>query len=106
MTESEFLDRAEAALAQIESSIDDAAIEAECSLSALVLAIDFDDGTRMIVNAQTPMRQLWLATRGGGMHFGFDGTSWRDLRSGEEFFDALSRVVSEHLGRKLRLHPR
>lgn len=106
MTESEFLDRAEAILAQIQSSIDGAAIEAECTLSALVLTIDFDDGTRMVLNAQTPMQQLWLATRSGGIHFGFDGTSWRDLRSGEEFFDALSRIVTEHLGQKLRLHPR
>ena len=106
MTESEFLDHAEHLLAQVESSIDGAAIEAECSLSALVLTIEFDDGARMVVNAQTPMRQMWLATRAGGMHFGFDGASWRDLRSGEEFFDALSRVVSEYLGRELRLHPR
>jgi len=106
MTESQFLDRAESMLAQIESAIEDAAIDADCSLSALVLTIDFDDGTRMVVNAQTPLRQLWLASHGGGMHFGFDGTAWRDLRSGEEFFDALSRVVSEHLGRELRLAPR
>ncbi len=106
MTETEFLDRAEATLEQVASSVDRAAIEAECNLSALVLTLDFDDGARMVVNAQTPMRQLWLATRAGGMHFGFDGRNWCDLRSGEEFFDALSRVVSEHLGRELRLHPR
>jgi len=106
MTESQFLDRVESILAQVESCIEDADIDAQCSLSGLVLTIDLDDGARMVVNAQTPLRQLWLAARGGGIHFGFDGTEWRDLRSGEEFFDALSRVISEHLGRELRLQPR
>ncbi len=106
MTESQFLDAADAMLAQIESTIEQSAAEAQCSLTAQVLTIDFDDGTTMVVNAQTPMRQLWLASRAGAMHFGYDGAAWRDLRSGEEFFDAVSRLVSQHVGRKLDLHPR
>lgn len=106
MTESQFLDHVETTLAQIESAIDEAGLEAQCSVSALVLSIDLEDGSKMVVNAQTPMRQLWLATRGGGMHFGFDGRCWRDVRSGEEFFEALSRVLSEHLGEPVRLQPR
>jgi len=106
MTESQFLDRVQTILAQVESAIEDAGIDAQCSQSAMVLTIEFDDGTTMVANAQTPMRQLWLATRAGGMHFGFDGTRWCDLRTGEEFFEALSRVMSEHLGEEIRLQPR
>ncbi|SPE21592.1 Protein CyaY [Burkholderiales bacterium] len=106
MTESQFLRNVELTLGQIESAIDDARIAAECSVSAFVLTIEFDDGARIVVNAQTPMRQLWLASRSGGIHFGFDGTRWCDLRSGEEFFVALSRVVSEELGQNVVLRPR
>jgi len=106
MTESQFLDRIETTLEQIESAIDEARIEAQCSVSGLVLSIELDDGAKIIVNAQTPLRQLWLATRGGGMHFGFDGECWRDVRDGEEFFETLSRVLSEHLGEPVRLRPR
>jgi len=106
MTESQFLRNVEATLGQIESAIDDAGLAAECSISAFVLTIEFDDGARIVVNAQTPMRQLWLASRSGGMHFGFDGAQWHDLRSGEEFFAALSRVVSGELGQDVVLQPR
>jgi len=52
------------------------------------------------------MQQLWLAARSGGMHFAFDGKHWYDLRSGVEFFEALSRVVSEQLGQDVSLLPR
>jgi CyaY protein len=106
MTESQFLRDVEATLAEIEAAFDDADIGADCSLAGLVLTVELDDGGKIVVNAQTPMRQLWLASRSGAMHFVFDGDRWRDLRSGAEFFDALSRAVSEQTGREVRLAPR
>jgi len=106
MTESQFLRNVEATLADVESALADAEIPAQCSLSALVLTIEFDNGAKIIVNAQTPTQQLWLAARSGGMHFAFDGKHWYDLRSGVEFFEALSRVVSEQLGQDVSLLPR
>lgn len=105
MTESQFLLDVELILAEIETAIDAADIGAECSLSGFVLTIEFEDGSRIIVNAQTPMRQLWLASRAGGMHFARDAGRWLDLRSGIEFFEALSRAVSEQTGRDVSLAP-
>ncbi len=106
MIESHFLRLAEETLAAIETAIDDAQIPADCSLSGLVLTVEFDDGARIIINAQAPMQQLWLASRSGGMHFAYDGSRWYDLRSGAEFFEALARAVSEVLGRDVGLRPR
>jgi len=106
MTESQFLGVVEATLAQTEAAIDAAQIDADCAISGLVLTIELDDGARVVVNAQAPMRQLWLASRLGAMHFAWDeGGHWRDLRTGEEYFAALERVFSELLGKSVRLAP-
>ena len=105
MTESQFLSAVEDTLAQIEAAVDAADIGADCSISGLVLNIDLDEGGRIVVNAQAPLQQLWLASRSGGMHFAFDGTNWLDTRSGVEFFEALSLAVSGQLGSEVRLRP-
>jgi CyaY protein len=103
MTESQYLHAVESTLAQVISAIDDADLPAECALSGLVLNVEFDDGSRIVINAQAPTQQLWLASRAGGMHFAHDGRYWCDVRTGAEFFDALSRVISEQLGRDVSL---
>ena len=106
MTESQFLHAVELTLAQIEAALDEAGIDADSAISGLVLTIDLDAGARIVINAQTPTRQLWLAARSGGMHFVHDGVAWHDLRTGEEFFDALSRVISTQTGTAVCLQPR
>jgi CyaY protein len=105
MSETQFLHTVEATLAQVETAIEAAQIAAECSQTALILTIEFDDGGKIIINAQTPMRQLWLASRGGAMHFTHDGRQWNDTRSGVEFFAALSQAVSAALGAAVELRP-
>jgi len=93
----------EATLAQVETAIESARIAAECSQTALILTIEFDDGAKIIINAQTPMQQLWLASRGGARHFAHDGAQWKDTRTGLEFFAALSQAVSAILGSEVQL---
>lgn len=105
MSESEFLRTVEATLARLEAAIDAARIGAECSQSGLILTIELDDGAKVIVNAQAPMRQLWLASRAGARHFSFDGERWRDTRGGAEFFAVLSQVLSELCGTPVQLPP-
>ena len=52
--------------------------------------------SELIVNAQPPLHELWLAARRGGFHFRLDGEGlWRDTRSGDEFFALLSACASE-----------
>ena len=103
MTESQFLRNVETTLAQIETALDDADVAADCELSALVLTIEFEDGAKIVVNGQAPMQQLWLAARSGAMHFAFRDGRWFDVRSGAEFFEALSRIVSAQIGRRVEL---
>jgi CyaY protein len=106
MTESQFLRAIEATLADVEAAFEDSGIDADCALAGLVLTVELDDGGKIVINAQAPMRQLWLASRNGAMHFAYDGAQWRDVRSGVEFFEALSLAVSALMGRDVRLAAR
>lgn len=103
MTESEFLKQAEATLDQIEASLEDLAdtseLDVECTRSGNVLEIEFiDNGTKIIVNSQAPMQELWVAAKSGGFHFKATGTQWVNTRDGAELFAALSDMVSQQGG--------
>ena len=105
MTESEFHERAEAALQELELAVDEADLGVDCSRSGSVLTLELENDTKVIVNTQLPMRQIWVAARSGGYHFAYDegGRRWRDTRDGTELFAALSRLLSEQGGRAVVL---
>ena len=106
MTESEFNERAEAALRRLELAVDAADIGIDCTRSGSVLTLELDNATKIIVNTQVPTRQIWVAARIGGYHFGYDGKVWRDTRDGTELFAALSRLVSGQGGVAVVLGPK
>jgi CyaY protein len=96
MTESEFLERAEDALRAIEGAAD--AVDIEVTRAGNVLTLELADGSRVVVNSQAPMQQMWLAARSGAHHYGWVEGEWRDTRDGSELFAALSRIVSAEGG--------
>ena len=103
MSESEFLALAEATLNQIEAALDrlndEDVLDVECSRSGNVLEIEFiDNGTKIIVNSQAPMREMWVAARSGGFHYKRVGDEWINTRDGSELFAALSSMASEQAG--------
>lgn len=103
MTEQDFLQHCERLLAQIENAIDACDLDVESSRSGNVLELEFDDGSKIIVNGQAPMREIWVASKAGGNHFRHDGAQWLDTRSGDELFASLSRWVSAQGGSPVRL---
>lgn len=103
MTESEFLQQAEATLGRIEALLEGLAdtsdLDVECTRSGNVLEIEFiDNGTKIIVNSQAPMQELWVAAKSGGFHFKAQGAQWLNTRDGAELFAALSQMVSQQGG--------
>jgi len=103
MTESEFLALADSVLASIEGALervaDETDIDIECSRSGNVLDIEFvDNGSKIIVNSQAPMQEMWVAARSGGFHYRFDNGRWINTRDGSELYASLSRMASEQAG--------
>ena len=109
MSESEFLALAEAVLDAIETGMERAGeaadVDLECSRSGNVLEIEFiDQGSKIIVNTQAAMQEIWVAARAGGFHYRMaDDQRWTDTRDGSELFAALSRLASAQAGAILDL---
>lgn len=108
MTDSEFLALAEATLDNIEGAFEQVAeetdVDIECSRSGNVLQVEFaDNGSKIIVNSQAPMKEMWIAARSGGFHYRRIDDRWINTRDGSEFYEALSRMASEQAGVPLTL---
>jgi CyaY protein len=108
MTESEFLKLAEASLSAIEAALEQAAVDSdidvECSRNGNVLEIEFvETGSKIIVNSQAPMQEMWVAAKSGGFHYKRDGLQWRNTRDGSELFSALSEMISAQSGCQVAL---
>ena len=105
MTDPEYLDRAEAALAAIEQACDriNDATDADIDNQRVggMITISFPNGSQLIVNLQPPLQEIWLAARSGGYHYRFDGAAWLDTKTQEEFFSNLSREASAQSGQPL-----
>jgi len=110
MTESEFLDLADATLNAIEAALDRLCeqdmLDVECSRSGNVLEIEFvDNGSKVIVNSQAPMQELWVAARSGGFHYRQVDGKWVDTRRGTELFAALSEIATQQGGAPVVVAP-
>lgn len=67
-----------------------------------LLELSFPNGSKLIVNTQPPLQELWLAARAGGFHYRFVDGRWVDTRDGREFWESLSAHASQQGGRDLR----
>jgi len=98
MSESEFLVAAERTLEAIESAVESCDADIETTRTGNVLTLELADGSKVVVNSQAPMRQIWVAARSGGFHYEWRDGAWLDTRDGSELFAALSRVISAQGG--------
>jgi CyaY protein len=103
MTEQQFQQECERTLTAIENAIDACGADVETSRSGQVLELEFDNGSKIIVNGNAPVREVWVAARSGGFHFRWADGRWVDTRSGEELFVNLSRLVSQQGGQAVVL---
>ncbi len=102
MTETEFLDRVAKIWRQIESQVDDWVEQADVDIESLrqgpVIELEFESGRKIVVNAQTPMQQVWLASPRGAFHFQWNDTAWVDTRTGADFWAVLQQEASQEAG--------
>lgn len=105
MTDSEYLALAEAALDAIERAVDDTGASIECERSGSVLTLEFDDGSKIIINLQAPKHEIWIAAKSGGFHFRYDAQQrcWLDTRDDRELFVALSDYAGRQAGETVDL---
>jgi CyaY protein len=92
----EVLDRLEA---DIEGSAVAADVDLELSRQGNVIDIEFEDGSRMVINSHEAAGEIWVAARGGGYHFKPTAAGgWADGRSGRELRPMLAELLSAQAG--------
>jgi CyaY protein len=98
MTESEFLVLADSCLQQVQEMFELAfetdEWDVDTKRSGNVLEIEFvGNGSKIIVNSQAPMQEMWVAARSGGFHYKYDGEFWRNTRDQTELFAVLRDIA-------------
>lgn len=106
MTDLEYHAKTSAVLAGVEADVDrwlqDDVVDIDTQRSGGLLELSFPNGSKIVLNTQPPLHEIWLAARSGGFHYKFVDGQWRDTRDGRELLEALSACASEQAGRALR----
>jgi CyaY protein len=105
MTDSEYMDAADALLQSVEASCDRINDETDADLDNQrvggMVTITFANRSQIVINQQKPLHEIWLATKAGGFHYRWQDGLWQDTKGQGEFFDALTRNASAQSGESL-----
>ena len=108
LTDSEYHAKTSAVLACVEAAVDqlleDDVVDIDAHRTGGLLELGFPNGSKIVINTQPPLHELWMAARSGGFHYKHANGRWFD-REGREFFEALSGCASEQAGVDLQFSP-
>ncbi len=109
LTDAEYQQLTTALLARLEAACDrwlqDDVIDIDTHRTGGLLELSFPGGSKIVLNTQPPLHEVWLAARSGGYHFRFVDGRWLDTRDGREFHALLSECASQQGGRALSFTP-
>jgi CyaY protein len=107
LSDADYHAKAHALLARIEAQVDawleEDVVDIDSHRTGGLLELSMPgpgQGSKIVINTQPPLQEIWLAARSGGYHFKWDGAQWVD-REGQEFLARLSRCASEQAGQAL-----
>ena len=103
MNESEFDKRATDTLLRIEQAIEESGADIDFEGTGGILTLEFGNGTKIIINKQGAAKQIWVAAKSGGFHYGFVDGQWVNDQGGGELMSELSRLVREQSGEEVEL---
>lgn len=106
LTDAEYQRETSSLLARIEAAADrwlqDDVVDVDTHRTGGLLELTFPDGSKIIVNTQPPLHEVWLAAKAGGFHYRHVEGRWCDTRDGSEFIEALARHASAQAGKPLQ----
>jgi CyaY protein len=99
MDERAFNVLADAELRRIEDAIEASGAEVDLEVKpGGILELEFDNGSKIIINRHTAAREIWVAAKSGGYHFRPQDGAWVGTRDGEELMAAIGRCRREQEG--------
>ncbi len=90
---------------QLDAWLQEDVVDIDSGRSGGMLELVFPDRSKIVINTQPPLHELWLAARGGGHHFRWTQRQWLDTKTGQEFFSLLSQHTSAQAGLSLAFVP-
>jgi CyaY protein len=102
LTDADYHRETAALLARIEAAADrwlqDDVIDIDTQRTGGLLELSFPGGSKIIINTQPPLHEVWLAAKAGGFHYRWQAGAWVDTRDGSNFLQELSRHASKQGG--------
>ncbi len=79
--------------------------DVDTQLAMGVLTMEFEDGSKSIMNRQVAAHQIWLAAGATAWHFDYDAEAdaWRDSKGRGTLLVVLAELLSNQLGRSVVL---
>ena len=87
----------------IEQAIEESGADIDFEAAGGILTLEFGNATKIIINKQPPLMQLWVATKFNGYHFEYHDGLWIDNRSGVELWALLSDAATKQAGATIQL---
>ncbi|MGJ8691777.1 MAG: iron donor protein CyaY [Thalassotalea sp.] len=103
MNDSEYNLIAEELLLAVEEAIEECGVDIDYEGASGMLTLTFKNGTKIILNKQAPLHQIWVATKFNGHHFELIDGLWQDNRGGGEFWQFISAAVSKQADETISL---
>lgn len=105
MTESEYHHMLDELFISIEEALDDLeTVDIDYESGEGILTLILPDQSKIILNKQPPLLQLWVATKFNGHHFNYTDGKWIDERFGGEFFAFFDDAISKQAGTEVSLN--
>ena len=105
MTDLDYLNHAEKALAAIELACDQINDASDADIdnqrTGGMITLTFANRSQIIINLQKPLQEIWMAARSGGFHYKFSSNQWLNTKDKSEFFAALTQYASEQSGSQI-----
>jgi CyaY protein len=102
MTDADYHRLTSELLARVEATADrllqDDVVDIDTQRTGGLLELVFPGGSKIVINTQPPLHEVWLAAKAGGFHYRHEGGRWLDTKDGSEFFAALSKHASSQAG--------
>ena len=103
MKSSEYHALAEAFFETLVDAIDDAGADIDSEQAGGILTLILPDKSRIILNKQEPLQEIWVATKFNGHHFAYRDGQWIDNRSGAELQRFLTEAIARQGGGEVAL---
>lgn len=103
MNDSQYNTIADELLFSVEEAIEECGHDIDFEGISGLLTLTFKNGTKIILNKQAPLHEIWVATKFNGHHFQYVNDQWFDKRGEHEFWSFISEAVSIQADAKIKL---